>query len=150
VSYRSGYPFNVATGSFPTAFTLDAPALLTGPTGPLQASIHTEGGNTLQFFKDASTALNSLSFDQGGGVGNRNVLRGPGFFNIDMGVSKAFKMPWSEKQQLKFRCDSFNVLNHPSFNPPAGQTLNGTGNFGIISSTSSTPRVLQFALRYEF
>jgi len=149
-SYRSGYPFNVATGSFPTAFTLDAPALVSGPTGPLQASIHTESGGTLQFFKDASTALNSLSFDQGGGVGNRNVLRGPGLFNIDMGLSKAFKMPWSEKQQLKLRCDAFNVLNHPSFNAPASQTLNGTGNFGIITSTSSTPRVLQFALRYEF
>jgi hypothetical protein len=163
VSYRTGYPFTVHSGAFPTAFTLDAPALTVGPTSALQGSIHTEGGNTLQFFKDASTALNSLEFPQGGAVGTRNSIIGPGFFNIDMGVSKAFKMPWSEKQLLKLRLDTFNTLNHPSFNPPgtisgtngAGlsnntTSLSNTSTFGIITSTSSTPRVLQFALRYEF
>jgi hypothetical protein len=148
-SYRTGYPFTIRTGSFPTAFTLDAPALLSGPTSALQAGIHTESGNTLQFFKDATNALGSLSFPQGGGTGNRNLVTGPSFFNIDMGVSKAFKMPWSEKQQLKFRWDSFNTLNHPSFNPPAS-SLSNTSTFGIITSTSSAPRVMQFALRYEF
>jgi hypothetical protein len=111
----------------------------------------------LQFFKNANTALNSLSFPQGGDVGTRNSIIGPGFFNIDMGVSKSFKMPWSEKQRLRLRMDSFNILNHPSFNPPGtnngfqnSTSLSDTSTFGIITSTSSTPRVLQFALRYEF
>jgi Carboxypeptidase regulatory-like domain len=157
VSYRTGYPFTVHSGAFPTAFTLDSPALLSGPTSALQASIHTEGGNTLQFFKNVNTALNSLSFPQGGDVGTRNDIIGPGFFNIDMGVSKSFKMPWSEKQRLRLRMDTFNTLNHPSFNPPGtnngftnNTTLSNTSTFGIITSTASTPRVLQFALRYEF
>jgi len=156
VSYRTGYPFTVHSGAFPTAFTLDAPALTVGPTSALQGAIHTDSGE-LQYFKDANTALNSLEFPQGGNVGNRNSIIGPGFFNIDMGISKSFKMPWSEKQQLKLRADSFNTLNHPSFNPPGGSTgfgnstsLSNTSTFGIITSTSSTPRVLQFALRYEF
>jgi|HubBroStandDraft_6_1064221.scaffolds.fasta_scaffold00538_8 hypothetical protein len=163
VSYRTGYPFTVHSGAFPTAFTLDAPALTIGPTSALQGSIHTEGGNTLQFFKNANTALDSLAFPQGGDVGTRNSIIGPGFFNIDMGVSKSFKMPWSERQRLRLRMDSFNVLNHPSFNPPGtvggtngsgisgnNTSLSDTSTFGIITSTSSVPRVLQFALRYEF
>jgi hypothetical protein len=72
-------------------------------------------------------------------------------------------MPWSERQRLRLRMDSFNVLNHPSFNPPGtvggtngsgisgnNTSLSDTSTFGIITSTSSVPRVLQFALRYEF
>jgi hypothetical protein len=163
VSYRTGYPFTVHSGAFPTAFTLDSPALLTGPTSALQGSIHTEGGNTLQFFKNVNTALASLSFPQGGDVGTRNDIIGPGFFNIDMGLTKSFKMPWSERQRLRLRMDSFNTFNHPSFNPPGtvggtngsgisgnNTSLSSASTFGIITSTSSTPRVLQFALRYEF
>ncbi len=82
-------------------------------------------------------------------MGTRNAFNGPGFWNVDMGVSKRFTMPWSEKQKLVFRWDSFNTFNHPSFNPPAS-TLNNESSFGFIRSTSSTPRVFQLALRYEF
>jgi len=66
-----------------------------------------------------------------------------------MGVSKGFMMPWSEKQKLVFRWDSFNTFNHPSFNPPAS-TLSNLSSFGFITSTSSVPRVFKLALRYKF
>jgi hypothetical protein len=152
VSWRTGYPFNVDTGAFPTAFTLDSPALVVSGQG-LQGGIHTDSGN-LQFFKDVNNALNSLSFPEGGLIGNRNAFNGPGFWNVDMGVSKGFAMPWSEKQKLVFRWDSFNTFNHPSFNPPgssgSNSTLSNLSTFGLITSTSSVPRVFQLALRYEF
>ena len=148
VSWRTGYPFNVNTGSFPTAFTLDSPALVVDPRG-LQRGIHTDPGGVLQFFESRDAAVNSLSFPEGGLIGTRNAFNGPGFWNVDMGVSKRFTMPWSEKQKLVFRWDSFNTFNHPSFNPPAS-TLNSLSSFGFIRSTSSTPRVFQLALRYEF
>jgi hypothetical protein len=148
VSWRTGYPFNVNTYSFPTAFTLDSPALVVSTQG-LQGGIHTDTGGVLQFFKSRDAALNSLSFPEGGLIGTRNAMNGPGFWNVDMGVSKGFTMPWSVKQKLVFRWDSFNTFNHPSFNPPAS-TLNNQSSFGFITSTSSTPRVFQLALRYEF
>jgi hypothetical protein len=148
VSWRTGYPFNVNTGAFPTAYTLDSPTLVVDPRG-LQGGIHTDTGGVLQFFKSRDAALNSLSFPEGGLIGTRNAFNGPGFWNVDMGVSKGFTMPWSEKQKLVFRWDSFNTFNHPSFNPPAS-TLNNQSSFGFIRSTSSAPRVFQLALRYEF
>lgn len=147
LTYRSGYPFTINSGAFPTDFTLDAPAVA---NGPLKSGIHTDSDGNLQYFADPNTALANLSFPFAGNVGNRNAARGPGFFNIDMGVIKSFQMPYSEKHKLVFRWDSFNTLNHPSFSGPASATLSNTSAFGIINSTASTPRVSQFALRYEF
>ena len=148
VAWRTGYPFSVSTGAFPTAYTLDSPALIVAPGG-LKSGIHTDSGGNLQFFSNADTAISSLSFPEGGIIGTRNGLRGPGVWNIDMGVSKAFTMPWSEKHRLVLRGDAFNVFNHPSFSAP-GSTLSNLSSFGLITSTQSTPRVLQVALRYEF
>jgi hypothetical protein len=147
VTYRTGYPFTINTGAFPTDFTLDAPAVV---TGPLKPGIHTDANGNLQYFANPNTALSNLDFPFAGAVGNRNAATGPGFFNVDMGVSKAFQMPWSENQRLVFRWDSFNTLNHPSFNGPGSATLSNTSSFGFISSTASVPRVSQFALRFEF
>jgi hypothetical protein len=69
-----------------------------------------------------------------------------------MGLTKSFQMPWSERQRLKFRWDSFNTLNHPNFNAPDTNTLSNTSSFGIINSinANSASRVSQLALRYEF
>jgi hypothetical protein len=151
VTYHTGYPFTVNTGAFPTDFTLDSPAVV---TGPLKPGIHTDAGGNLQYFANPTTALANLNFPFAGDTGNRNAAVGPGYFNVDMGVAKSFQMPWSEKQKLKFRWDSFNTFNHPSFHGPNftanGSTLNDTSSFGIISSTNSVPRVSQLALRYEF
>ena len=150
ITGRSGYPFSARTGSFPTAFTLDSPALQVGPASNLKPGIHTDAGGNLQYFQDQTAALAALSFPQGGDVGTRNALQGPGYTQVDMGVIKTFGLPWSENQKLKFRWDSFNTFNHPTFNGPASASLSSTGNFGIITSTASAPRVMQFALRYEF
>jgi hypothetical protein len=147
LSYRTGYPFTINTGAFPTDFTLDAPAVA---TGPLKSGIHTDSSGNLQYFADPTATLANLSFPFAGNVGNRNAATGPGFFDFDMGVIKSFQMPYSEKHRLVFRWDSFNTLNHPSFSGPASASLSNTSSFGIINSTASTPRVSQFALRYEF
>jgi hypothetical protein len=150
LSWRTGYPFTISTGAFPTAFTLDGPAELIGSASNLRGGIHTDKNGKLQYFSNPAAALAALGFTQAGAIGNRNVATGPGFFNFDMGVAKSFKMPWSEKQQLRFRWDSFNTLNHPSFSGPSSATLSNTSQFGIITSTASAPRVMQYSLRYEF
>ena len=150
VSWRTGYPFNVNTNAFPTAYTLDSPAMVVNPGG-LKSNIHTDSGGNLQYFRDPAAAQNpnTLSFPEGGMIGTRNALTAPGFWNFDMGLSKTFTMPYSDKHRLVFRADSFNTFNHPSFNPPAS-SLSNLSSFGFITSTSSAPRVLQVALRYEF
>jgi hypothetical protein len=147
VTYRTGYPFTINTNSFPTDFTLDAPAVV---SGSLKSGIHTDAFGNLQYFANPSAALSNVSYPFGGVPGNRNAAVGPGFFNVNMGISKSFQIPGTERQRLKFRWDSFNTFNHPSFNGPASATLNNTSAFGIINSTASSPRVSQLALRYEF
>jgi hypothetical protein len=58
-------------------------------------------------------------------------------------------MPWREGHIIKFRWEAFNALNHVSFNEPSAN-INNLATFGVITGERSTPREMQFALRYEF
>jgi len=149
VTWRTGYPFTIHTNSFPTAFTLDAPAVLLNAAG-LKPGIHTDSAGDLQYFANQSNAIAAVGYPFGGGTGTRNEARGPSFSSVDMGVYKTIKVPGSERQRFVMRLDSFNTFNHPVFNGPASATLNDLSQFGIITSTASAPRVLQVSLRFEF
>ena len=50
-----------------------------------------------------------------GEVGQRNVLRGDGYYSIDLSLSKTWSMPWAKDQRLRFRWDTFNLTNTPKF-----------------------------------
>jgi len=149
-TWRSGFAFGTTTGTFPVGFNFDSPAVLTGSTSAIQGNVHTASGS-IQFFKDPAAALAALSNPTHGVIGNRNNLRGPHFWNVDLAVLKSFKMPWSEAHRLQLRAEMYNGLNHPSFNiPTAANSSINSGGFGTISSTASTAREVQFGLRYDF
>jgi hypothetical protein len=82
-----------------------------------------------------------------------NAFNGPTFFGMDLAVSKQFKI--TESKKFEFRTEAFNVLNHPVF-LALDQYINGfnnvgtSSNFGQSTSTASSPRVLQFALKFIF
>jgi hypothetical protein len=85
------------------------------------------------------------------GVG---IVRGPGQANFDFSLTKMTRI--GEKQSVQFRTEFFNLFNHPQFAIPGSvagnQTLyaNNAALFGVITSTSVNPRLIQFALRYQF
>jgi hypothetical protein len=97
-----------------------------------------------------------------GTVGNlpRNAFNGRAFFNWDLGIHKSF--PVSESKKLEYRLEMFNAPNHPTF--AVGNLAYSTGisganksdmyindpNFGIATSTVSTPRVIQMGLSLFF
>ncbi len=85
----------------------------------------------------------------GTGLGNapRNFMTGPGFWNTDLAVAKVF--PVREPATLEFRTEFFNLFNHPNFANP-GSDVGSPQSLGVISSTVSAPRILQFALRIRF
>jgi hypothetical protein len=82
---------------------------------------------------------------QFGQVG-RNVFDGPGLFTIDAAVMKNFYL--TEQMRLQFRSEFFNLTNHPNFAFP-NAAIN-TSTVGLITSTTTTSRQIQFALKFTF
>jgi hypothetical protein len=93
-----------------------------------------------------------------GNVG-RNVLRGPKQINVDFSIFKRFAI--RETKTIEFRAEFFNLLNQVNFDNPNGN-LNAAlvdpntgkiidpGDFGRITSTSNNPRLIQFAVKFNF
>jgi len=102
-------------------------------------------------------AANAFSFPAPGasppagtaaGFGNSGlgIVPGPGQNNWDMSLGKLISI--HEAQSLQFRTEFFNTFNHPQFGNPSTNAANA--QFGVINSTSVSPRVIQFALKYSF
>jgi hypothetical protein len=153
---RSGLAFGTTSSTFPVGFNFNSPAAInTGANlSALRARIH-DVGSTIQFFDDQTAVFDpndptagALRFPRHGEIGSRNILRGPGFWNLDTAVMKNFKMPWSESQSLQIRWESFNLFNHHSFGLPAANIVGAT--FGQITGSASAAREMQFAIRYSF
>ena len=133
---------------------------------PVQASPTANGENgTPNLFSNALEAYRSFRPARPGEIGDRNILRGPGYIALDMGLYKSFQMPW-EGHALQFRWEVFNVTNTQRFD---GLTIadlglstdpflggNPNADFGRFTSTQAplnetkAGRVMQFALRYTF
>jgi hypothetical protein len=108
-------------------------------------------GNPAAFASPAPGTLGTLS---------NNSLKGPGFFQFDMALSRIF--PIREKQTLQLRAEAFNLPNHvnltapaPSINSPTSYTITTdvSGTSGLQGSTGLTDgdyRVVQLALKFVF
>jgi hypothetical protein len=94
------------------------------------------------------TAVVDAAAEAATDIGNvgRNVLRGPNQNNLDFSLGKQF--PLAESRALEFRADFFNVLNHPNRDNPVSDISNT--DFGKVLSFSSSPRIVQFALKFIF
>jgi hypothetical protein len=67
-----------------------------------------------------------------------------------MALKKHFQLSKnSEANQLEFRSEFFNIFNHPNFANP-GNAKSTASSFGVISAMSAAPRIIQFALKYQF
>jgi hypothetical protein len=154
--WHGGNAYQAFSNAFVAGFANDAPATLIGDISNLKTKVNGGGGNALYAFGNPTAALASFTGPTGFAIGTRNNLRGPGYFDLDMGLGKTFPI-FQDRVSLKFRCDAFNVLNHPNFNTPLSDITQAAGiPFGTISSTAASPsggenaRVLQGALRLEF
>lgn len=84
-----------------------------------------------------------------GNVG-RNVLQGPALAELDLSLAKRFAL--SERFNLQFRAESFNLLNRANINAPnpvvfTAATGGPSPTAGVITNTSTTSRQLQFGLK---
>ena len=133
---------------------------------PVQSSPTANGANgTPNIFSDPTEVYRSFRPARPGEVGDRNVLRAPGYIALDMGLYKSFRLPW-EGHALQFRWEVFNVTNTQRFDGLTISDLslgsdpflggNPNSDFGRFTSTQAplnetkAGRVMQFALRYTF
>jgi hypothetical protein len=85
------------------------------------------------------------------GNGGRGTLRGPGYVNVDTSFFKKIRI--SERLNMQFRAEAFNIFNHSNFSYPndivfAGNQISPTA--GLITGTNGFSRQLQLALKLIF
>jgi hypothetical protein len=93
------------------------------------------------------------------GNAGRNILIGPGVTSLDFSLFKNnYIKSISERFNIQFRAEMFNILNHPNFAPPPTPTgtdiFDGTGTLnpsvGLLTRTTTTAREIQFAVKLIF
>ena len=93
------------------------------------------------------------------GNSGRNILIGPGVTSLDFSVFKNnYIKSISERFNIQFRAEIFNILNHPNFAPPIQgvntDIFDGTGTLnptaGLLTRTTTTAREMQFAVKVIF
>jgi len=94
------------------------------------------------FDTTAFTAPDCICFGNSG----RDILRGPGFMNLDLGVTRNFRL--GERMNLQFRLESFNLMNRPNLGLP-NATI-GDAQVGTITSVVNPERQMQVAMKLYF
>jgi hypothetical protein len=129
-------------------------------TGSVKDRIGSSRDATVQRFFNRDAFCTPPSIPGGTIFGNTGVgiVRGPGQANFDFSMTKMTRI--NEAQSVQFRAEFFNLFNHTQFaipigsagGAPANQTLYPSNPtlFGVITATSVNPRLIQFALRYQF
>jgi hypothetical protein len=148
---RSGTPANVTVGS-PIPGGDARPNLLHDPNLPSSERSPDRWFDTTAF--QASRAPDGSLLP---GNAGRNIIRGPGYVNLDLGLIKF--IPIGNDRRLQFRAEVFNVTNTPHFanpvvrmsDPSFGRITHTRNpvNFGS-TATSYASRMIQFALKVEF
>jgi len=133
---QSGTPFTLtgsgaqlnAPGNAQTP-DLVGPIRIGGGIGPLPGQTCAPTDLSCHYFDPSSFApVTTARF----GTLGRNVIRGPGFFNLDAGIFRDFNI--TEGIKFQFRMEMFGVTNTPHFANP-GTDITNPSTFGVITST---------------
>jgi hypothetical protein len=150
--WTSGFPFSVDVGqNWPTDWQYTGLAQLDGPKP--HTGVYRQPNGSVTLFANPSAAQAEFIIPFPGSGASRNILRGQGYAELDLSLIKNWRI--LESQNLQFTWGVFNVLNQVRFNAQGlGSTvtsiLQAPTQFGTYSSLLTQPRVMQFALRYEF
>ena len=149
----TGVPFTPgiggdALGVKSTDPSIDVPNLIAGPScGSL-----VNPGNPVSYIKTQCFAVPNPIILRGN-LG-RNTLIGPGLVNFDFSLFKNnYIKRISDRFNAQFRAEFFNILNHPNFAPPLDNRNifdsagNRVANAGLITSTQTPSRQIQFAVK---
>ena len=168
--WNSGLPVASPFGSnrWPTNWNISSTLVRVRPLDTTTNNAPVAGPN---IFADPLAAYLSFRDALPGEGGDRNVFRLPGYFDMDSGLYKSFKI--GERQTITLRWEVFNVTNTQTLTSPSGfgvspvdpfmqgqfglsAITSAPSTFGSFSSTqkplgeSKAGRIMQFALRWQF
>ena len=154
-TFRSGTPLTfLVSGVYNTNYQSSSYAILApGAKLPTNGLTVDQTGYPSLFAND-SAAASAFVASNPGTVGTRGIIRGLNSFNVDLSISKYFKLP-KEGHRIQLRAEAFNLENRVNFgNPsstgtPTGLSVASPTTFGEVTAPNSA-RVMQFAARYEF
>lgn len=142
LSAQTGQPFSVLAGqdNSLTGMNLDYADLVGNPSRSARADAGRDP--VLEWFNTRAFAHSAQgSFGNAG----RNILFGDDLVSVDASLIKDFR--FRGESAIQFRAEAFNLLNRANFNLPANRITQAT--FGRITSAQD-PRILQFALKFQF
>jgi len=140
VRYSSGLPVNPTTGkdNSLTGGGLDRPNVVAG------AQMYTSAAHGLLYQYVNPSLYTPNAIGTFGNAGHLS-LRGPGYFDVDMALSREFHL--REGLRISARAEAFNLLNHPNFGLPVANI--SASNFGRITNAFD-PRILQASMKLIF
>ncbi len=153
--WTSGFPFSFYEPGWTTNWEIESFGV---QTGPIKTKKRYDKDGNAQYF-DNPDAINANVYCGGcnggnmrlpypGEAGDRNTFRGDGYFNIDSGLSKTWKI--REYGSLKFAWEVYNVTNSVRFDAAYINTGLTGGQLGVATRTLTVPRRMQFGLRFDF
>jgi hypothetical protein len=159
VTVDTGFPVNLTESTDPSnTGQNDRPNVVSNwlVAGPVAANPNSKcqetianGGIAADSVGTVQTWFNPCAFvvnAQGTyGDAKRNIIRGPGVFNVDLAAHKSFQV--TERVSAQIRVESFNLTNTPAFAAP--DAVVGDPNFGRIQSAGN-PRQIQFGVKVLF
>ena len=153
LSMRSGHPGTISVGVLTALDRIGVPfrSPNTNPNFTGKLVLGTPSDGQAKYFDRNAFQYNTATGLGARELGNlgRNTLIGPGSITWNPGLFKSFAL--TEQTNLEFRTEFFNALNRPNYSFPAASLANAsgtaTGTAGNISSTTTTSRQIQFALK---
>jgi hypothetical protein len=150
LSRASGTPFTISS----SGTSLNAPSNTQTANQVVQnvAILGGHGPNSPYFDPNAFAPVTTPTFGSSG----RDIIRGPGLFNLDASLFRDFAV--RDWLKLQFRAEAFGVTNTPSFGNPSATVSNATFTNGAVANlngydtitTASGERQLRFALKLTF
>jgi hypothetical protein len=147
---RSGSPITpTTTGDFALTNNPQRPNIVEGvdPNLPADQRVWATTGSTpsLAWFNLAAFAPNGVN-DPGNTP--RGYLTGPSFWNADLAFSRNVNL--SQGKRIEIRVEAFNVFDHQNWANPAVTIGSTSLTNGRVTNTVGDPRIMQFALKYNF
>jgi len=145
ISWRGGFPYSIVDSS-DNSFSgvgRDRADLVGSLRAAVLSSSRRHAQLVQEWFNPTVFADNAV-----GTFGNsgKNILRGPRFFETDLGLMKTTQI--TERTSAQFRAEFFNAFNNVNFSRPHNDIRDP--QVAQITGLDGKPRILQFALKLMF